>query len=84
VDSVWAFILGGLVVLVALFAGYEYRGLTDRRPGGTVSEWTHENVPHGLVWAVLPITLLGAGLALAWHFTVGQGRRWWPQDRGND
>lgn len=77
----WAVLLGGLVALVAAFAVVEHRGLTDGRPGGTVSEWTHAHVPAALVWAVLPLALLGAGIALAWHFTAGKGRDWFGLTR---
>lgn len=63
-----------LAVLVVAFCIYEYRGVTDGRDGGTVSEWVHDEVSPWLVWPVL----LGAALTLGWHFTVGKGKRWVP------
>lgn len=73
-DYLWALVLGAVVMLTAAGAAVEHRGLTDGKPGGTISEWAHEHLPPWLVWLALP--LLGAWLA--WHFTVGKGHRWWP------
>ncbi|MCH0561969.1 MULTISPECIES: hypothetical protein [unclassified Streptomyces] len=38
-DVVWGGMLAALGLLVALWAGFEARGVLNRRPGDTFSEW---------------------------------------------
>lgn len=78
-EAGWAAVLAVPVILSISFAIVEYRGLTDGKIGGTVSEWTNSNIPASVIWIVLPAVLLGVGIALAWHFTYGKGRDWLPK-----
>lgn len=76
--NIWALVISVIVASVALLGAVEYRGLTDDRRGGTISEWVNARAqragPGGivLVW----VALLASAAALAWHFTAGRGVRW--------